>query len=425
MRMESRSSTIHWTCAATSRESYVHFHRPISLVSVYSETLRILLLLSGLGTYPIPTSYISKIPSIAYTVPNLEAYARIELIRDNSGEVAACLQATLSNGHSTRQKAVAWATGIFTLVALLIGLLHTAAVDSPSPAQYRWFDILFLFQTAAATGLLHLNYPLVYSNFTENFAWAIVMFPSAAMQSSINKMRFKTGGHLSGQADSDVQYINRKLSPYNDYIDISDFDATSFKSYLTESSDVNPKELATSGRTLFSRAMISSTIDQNSTSDLSTGLPEYSNTIGIPYANAFTTVFFFFLAFVGIAVAFHVLLFMVTWIVDRLSRGRTSWSVKLKQRWWAFCAGNALRLVSACLSTLACRADRYATQCLIGFFPLWIFAFWQFQIGDSKLAIFFGVFAILLTLVPLATVCILSVLRSRQVSPTTTSIPPL
>ena len=182
----------------------------------------------------------------------------------------------------------------------------------------------------------------------------MALFPSAAMQSTINTMRRKTGGHLSGQADSDVQYINRKLSPYNDYIDMSDFDMTSFKSYIVESSNANLKELATHGRSFSTRATIPSTIDQNMTSDLSTGLPEYSNTIGIAYANAFTTVFFFFLAFVGIAVAFHVLLFVLIWIADRISKeDEDSWSAKLRRMWWPFCAGNALRLVSARLQMLA------------------------------------------------------------------------
>ena len=271
----------------------------------------------------------------------------MELIRDGSGEVAACLQATLSNGHSTRHKAVAWATGMFTLVALIIGLLHTGLSSSPSPSVYRWFDILYLFQTAAATGLLHLNYPLVYSNFAENFAWSIAMLYSSKMQSSINRMRMKTGGHLSGLASHEVQYIDRKLSPFNDYISLNGFpDPPAFGSYLAEIPSGNTSAVASIPRSLSSRGMITSTIDQNGTNELDTGLPVYSETLSIPDANAFSTVFFFFLAFVAIAIAFHVLLFGVVWVWDRAGRGRkTLWVTKLRQMWWGFCAGNALRLV--------------------------------------------------------------------------------
>ncbi|WWC64577.1 uncharacterized protein I303_107188 [Kwoniella dejecticola CBS 10117] len=375
---------------------------------------------TGYGTYPIPTKYSSQIPGIAWSIPNLEAYARIQLLREETGEVAACLQATLSNGWSVRQTAVSWATGIFTLVALLIGLFHTGAVNSPSPAQYRWFDILYLFQSAAASGLMHLNYPLAYSAFTQNFHWAIGLFKSTHVQNSINTMRSKTGGHLDSNAYSDVQYINRKFSPYNVYVSMNEVTSSkaSFQSFLAnaqaEASNL-PTLPASTGDALAShlelgkRASIASALAQNATSELSSGLPVYTNTLNIPTANAFDTVFFFFLAFIAIAIAFHVLLFVVLCIVDRSSRGKReiSWAGRLRRMWWGFCAGNALRL------------------CLIWFFPIFIFGFWQFHIGDSGLSIFFAVFSILLVLVPLATVFVLSILRNRKMSSTAPGISPL
>lgn len=72
------------------------------------------MLIVGYGTYPIPAQYTDDIPGLAYTVPNLEAYARVQLLRQETGEVAACLQATLSNGKTTKHKAVAIASGVFT-----------------------------------------------------------------------------------------------------------------------------------------------------------------------------------------------------------------------------------------------------------------------------------------------------------------------
>jgi len=300
--------------------------------------LRFKLICLGYGTYPIPDTFITQIPAIAFTVPNLEAYARVQLIRDDTGEVAACIQTTLTNGKSTRHLGVAIATGVFTALALLIGIIHTLAVSSPSPAQYRWFDILFLFQTAAATGFLHLNYPLVYSNFADNFAWSYGLFKSSAMQNTINKMRFKTGGTLSGDAYSDVQYINRQLSPYN-FINLNSLDSvSSFKSFIVNASTPHTQ--------LQSRATIPSVVQTNATTDLSTGLPVYVESLGIPEANAFDTVFFWFLAFIAIAVAFHVLLFAIVFIVDRVQDRRGHWASRMRRIWWDFCGGNALRLVS-------------------------------------------------------------------------------
>ncbi|AFR97014.1 integral membrane protein [Cryptococcus neoformans C23] len=358
---------------------------------------------TGYGTYPIPAEYLSKIPSIAYTVPNIEAYARVQLIRVENNEVAACLQATLANGKTAHQKGVIWASAIFTLVAFLVAIWHTASGTSTSPIQYRWFDILFIFQVAAASGLLHLNYPLVYTNFVQNFHWALGLFYSSSMQSSISKMREKTGGSMDSTAYSEVQYINRKLSPYNVYMDDNGILSS------PESLAAFFKESALSKRSLehfAKRATIPSVLAQNMTTDINTGLPVYTNTLRIPEANAYDTIWFVFLALIGIFIAFHVLLFGMVLLFDRMGRNRShlGWAARLRRMWWPFCVGNSLRL------------------CLIGFFPIWIFAFWQFHIGDSGLSIFWAVFGILLTLVPLATAFLLSLLRARRISSTSPEI---
>lgn len=359
--------------------------------------------LTGYGTYPIPSGLVN-LPGLAYTVPNLEAFARLQLIRTENQEVAACLQATLSNGKTSRYKSIAIATGIFTLVALLIGLFHSC-INSPSPAQYRWFDILYLYQTAVATGLLHLNYPLTFSAFVQNFAWSFGLFHSESMQNSINSMRRKTGGSLTGTAYDEVQYINRRLSPYNVGSSTSAFNFNTistpaqFQNLLANSPKVNNLALT-------SRATIPSALFTNDTTGIETGIPVYVNTQNIPPANALTTIFFFFLAFIGIALAFHALLFVVVLIADRGGK-RANWATRLRRMWWDFCMGNGLRV------------------CLIWFLPVWIFGFYQFKIGDSGLAIFFAVFAILLTLVPLAVAFVLSILRARKPSSTAPTISPL
>ena len=235
----------------------------------------------------------------------------------DSGEVAACLQATLSNGKSTRQIGVAIGTGVFTLVALLVGLFHNGLVNSPSPAQYRWFDILYLFQSAAASGMLHLNYPTVYTNFSLNFAWAMGLFHSGDMQRTIDEMREKTGGHVQSNTGNVTIPINQESSPYN----------------------------ARSLVTLIERADLRTTVIEDDNTESNSGVSVYSTALRIPYRNALDTIFFFYLALIAIAIAFHVLLFLVVWFCDRRRSGN-NWARRLRQTWWGFCAGNALRLVS-------------------------------------------------------------------------------
>ena len=184
---------------------------------------------------------------------------------------------------------------------------------------------------------MHLNYPLVYSNFVQNFAWSFALFYSSAMQSTIDKMRAKTGGHLDSNVYSGVQTIDRKLSPFNLAVDVNTFESTSdFKTYLSSIPS-----------SLDKRSMIKSVVEQNATTELDTGLPVYVETNNIPQPNAYDTIFFWYLAFIAIALVFHIFLFAVVLLCDRArSRRMDGWATRLRRMWWGFCSGNALRLVS-------------------------------------------------------------------------------
>ncbi|BEJ11746.1 hypothetical protein CspHIS471_0202060 [Cutaneotrichosporon sp. HIS471] len=360
---------------------------------------------TGFGTYPLPDGIQSQIPALAWTVPNLEAYARVELIDVATNETAACLQATLSNGWSTQYKGVKWGTGMLTLAYGLVGLAHAAVVNSISPAIYRWFDLLTLFQTAAAAGLMHLNYPLVFSNFVQNFHWSLGLFYNQPMQSMITTMRNNTGGKMPGDAYSQVQYINRRQSPYNVQfavnagVDLTNVlaDTTGMPSFISTLKTDHPYVSDTLADTLVKREKIPSTIDQEFMSNTTTGIPVFTNSMGVTQANAYTTVFFFFLAFLAIFIAFHIVVGAITWI---FSRGRKiGWATRLRDTWWDFCAANGLR------------------SCLVFFFPILIFGFYQWQIGrrDSGLTIFLAVLGVLLVFAPLLTVFVLSISRARRI----------
>lgn len=322
---------------------------------------------AGFGTFPLPDDLANDIPGLAWTVPNLEAFARVELISVDNGDVRACLQATISNGLDAEQTAVKWVSGIFTLIAVLVGLVHSC-INSPSPAQYRWFDIILLFQTAVALVLMPLNYPLVYRAFARNFFWSVGMVTSESWRNSINDMRYRTGGHMDGSAYSDVRYITRDLSPFNgininqliDMVqqlgpllglgsggsglggllgrsveDIQKRDAVLLQAReaLLERDDI-----------ILSARDIPELVTQNRLNGLGPGIPTYVNSLGIPVANAFTTLFFVMLIVIAIAIVLHIIIFLIAYLVER-SAHRQNWGGRLIDRYWGFCGGNALRLV--------------------------------------------------------------------------------
>ncbi|PWY99900.1 TRP-domain-containing protein [Testicularia cyperi] len=151
----------------------------------------------GSGIFAVPEQFVSKIPTIAYTVPNLEAVATVEL-RDANNYVVGCVQTTLSNGRTTYQPAAKWAVLGVLLLAFVSSLLHTTIASSLGAAQWRIVDVFTTIQHIPMTGLLSLNYPSVFLQFARNFAWSVGLIDIPKVQQSILSTREKTGGSQDG-----------------------------------------------------------------------------------------------------------------------------------------------------------------------------------------------------------------------------------
>ena len=119
---------------------------------------------TGSDSITLPSAIVgqvsSRIPGIAYKIPDLEAYAQLTLTDINTGKQRACLQSTLTNGWSARQRAVEWSTGAIALLSFFSAVWHSYIPLALAPI--RFLDVLFLLQAIAISGLWSLNYPLVY-----------------------------------------------------------------------------------------------------------------------------------------------------------------------------------------------------------------------------------------------------------------------
>jgi hypothetical protein len=312
---------------------------------------------TGSTTIPLPSSInvASKVPSIAYKIPDLEAFAQLTLTDINSGKVAACIQATLSNGWSTRQPAVSYATGGFAIFALVSSLLHSllpstplapSSYNLPSMAPNRFVDLILLFQQIALTGFLHLNFPLVYRAFVANFAWSLGLFPkSHQIQSAIDRMRHMTGGSLQDGVQSPIAFVNRQLSPYN-------VAAPSGSSFLRQA---NTLLMATTRAFIAARDATTdsssgagppATVTSNNGDILPAGLPVYVNSLDIGTTNAFMSIFFTVLigAVVG-AGTLGVMYVVLTFLVTRMKGNRWAWADVMHAEFSWFAASNAIRYV--------------------------------------------------------------------------------
>jgi Transient receptor potential (TRP) ion channel/ML-like domain len=296
---------------------------------------------TGSSSVSLPNSLgvSGKIPGIAFKVPDLEGFAQLTLTEVITGNVKACVQATLSNGWSTHQPAVEWATGGAALAALLSAAWQSLSPEAILP--FRLLDLIYLYQSIASSSYLSLNYPSSYRAFTLNFSWAMGLFStssSSSIQSSINRMRHLTGGKLAdANTGSAVGFVNRKLSPYN--IPSSNLLASPSLVPRVQAFDLaaitNSSFPGSPRSSQFFKTLASSqgvqTVTAASSNVLQAGIPIYVNSINIAIANAFMSVFIcglvLFASAAGVfLLAYAVLFAMGCLIDDRVSQkipGRT------------------------------------------------------------------------------------------------------
>ncbi|KAG0707312.1 hypothetical protein DFH29DRAFT_23300 [Suillus ampliporus] len=342
---------------------------------------------TGSDSIPLPSSLgvSGKIPSIAFQIPDLEAYAQLSLTEVNTGVLKACVQATLSNGWSAHQIAVEWATGGLALLALLSAVYYSFMPDTLAP--FRLFDLLYLYQWTASTALLDLNYSSVYRAFSTNFAWAMGLFSASAtspIQISINNMRHLTGGNMAdATGDSAVALVNRKLSPYNamtssTFLDTSIqfamenlWTSTNMTStnYVSHTSAASVEELSAAGDVQL--------VTQSSSNILQAGVPIYVNSVGIVTANSFMTVFLIVLMIAAILFAVLSVGYCVLAATSRHGQRKEGYVADWRHRYPSFARAWLLR------------------TSLIVFTPVTIFALYQWTLKDSWLSILLSVILLL------------------------------
>jgi hypothetical protein len=257
---------------------------------------------SGSGSLPLPNSLdvASRVPSIAYRIPDLEAFAQVTLVDKRTGSVKACVQTTLSNGWSLRQDAVSWAVGAFTLSSALLAA-YQIFTGASSVAIQRFIESVLFLQHICYLGMLDLNYPVVFISYAINFSWAVGLFGSSGhLQRSIDRMRDHTGGRHDPPV-SPAGTVNRKLSPYNDPL-------SKTRSLLTLGRGTN----STTPVTVLSSA-----------DALAAGIPTYTNSLQISENNAFMSSFIAALLLLALILIFFAIVSVILVIVRRRSVTRS------------------------------------------------------------------------------------------------------
>ncbi|TFK82657.1 TRP-domain-containing protein [Polyporus arcularius HHB13444] len=340
---------------------------------------------NGADSIPLPPSVdiASHLPGIAYTIPDIEAFAQLTLTDVKSGAVKACVQTTLSNGWSTHQYGVEWATASIALLYLALAIWQSVLDGPLALAPIRLIDLLSLYQSIALSGLLGLNYPSIYRSFTLNFAWAFGLFPvttTSPMQQSINRMRHLTGGDMNNASDSGAtSFVNRKLSPYNsvNYV-LPEALSTSLSSLHTDLAGFSERFASSFSSSAFSPQVLVggdvATVTDGSSNVLQAGIPIYTNSIGIATANAFMTIFLTALIFAAIVLGALGLAYAIPFALSRTEFGRRHPAIAaFRAQYPSFARAWGIRAA------------------LVSAMPILVFTFYQWTLNDSWLSILLSV----------------------------------
>ncbi|RMZ83026.1 hypothetical protein DV738_g1378, partial [Chaetothyriales sp. CBS 135597] len=307
------------------------------------------------GTQEIPAEYVSQIPSIAFTIPDLDGDAKLLLTSDDGSEVA-CIESYVTNGKTLEVPAVSYVTaGVAgaALAASFISALTSGSSTGSSSSSPGFTETMWWFQGVAMNGMLSINYPGIYRSFTKNFAFSTGMVPWAAMQRTIDSIRASTGGNTTIES---YEYLKNATLVFPD-----------------NSTAATSTSLAKRGLVLLSRAIetsTDSTTSADSTESTSStqlyveGIEAYIEQYSIPDTNTFMTLLLFFLIVVA-AIVVGILLFKV--ILET----------------WAICGS-----FPKSLATFRREYWRVMTQTIVNLillvYGIWVvYCFYQFTNGDS------------------------------------------
>lgn len=145
----------------------------------------------------ISEEYVKEIPNIAYSVPDIDAYVRVNVYNTNLTEHLACIQIFFSNGKSVSQIGVKWASAIIAGIGLLLSAALSTFGNSTAASHIsaNTMSLFLYFQSVAVIGMQHVHsVPPIASAWCENMAWSMGLIYLHFMQRIFRWYVQSTGG---------------------------------------------------------------------------------------------------------------------------------------------------------------------------------------------------------------------------------------
>ncbi|KAL3448246.1 hypothetical protein BJX65DRAFT_307112 [Aspergillus insuetus] len=150
-----------------------------------------------MSNIPIAKKTLGSIPSIAYSIPDLDAIVRIAVKSLKTGEETTVVQAALSNGKTVYQAAVGWIVAVFAGIGLVISVI-VPIIWGYSDAAVRlagyMFSLFGFVQGQAMLGMLAVPMPPIVQSWTQNFQWSMGIVHAEFLEKVCTWYQRSTGG---------------------------------------------------------------------------------------------------------------------------------------------------------------------------------------------------------------------------------------
>ncbi|KAJ5655557.1 hypothetical protein N7507_007507 [Penicillium longicatenatum] len=163
----------------------------------------------------VDSSVLGDIPSIAYTVPDLDAIVRLQLKTYTTHEAISCIETRVLNGTTVDQPAVAWIVAIITGLGLITTVVISILGHTVIATHLNFRTMLFLgfMQTQAIAGNAAVNFPPIVQAWTQTFQWTMGILHTTALQSIATWFQRATGGtpaDLLTMTDNESVYLAKR-----------------------------------------------------------------------------------------------------------------------------------------------------------------------------------------------------------------------
>ncbi|KAK1077086.1 putative flavin carrier protein 3, partial [Friedmanniomyces endolithicus] len=301
---------------------------------------------------PIPASSLANVPGIAYTVPDLDAKVKVYFNSTTTGQSAACVEPSLSNGKTVDQKAVAWALAVISGLALVASAI-TSGLGHSNTAAHVAANALALFgyfQAQAFIGMTAVSLPPVVASWTQNFQWSMGIIRVGFLQDIATWYQRSTGGKpssvLSSLGTTSVEVQKRSME-------------TVYKLMKRAAYQVHDSILRARSNAAGSNGQ------DTANTVIVRGIRRVGFRSGIEVTNIFLTGYIFFMIFV-VAVVIGVLLFkLFCELLVKMGRMKGEKFLDFRNGWTTVLKGIMFRMV------------------LIGFPQMVVLCFWEFTQNDS------------------------------------------